>query len=109
MLKRFFPILPSNCTSTNSVSCSISLLRMVPLPKRLCITLSPGLYCCPFGLAGGVGVGGGGGVAFLADGTDGGTVGDEYVPGRGDRGEYAPGLPLPNVRPLSRDARLSWL
>src|SRR5947209_13355685 len=72
ILRRFFPILPSNCTSTNSVFCSISLFKMVPLPNRLCITLSPGLYCCPFGAADVGCCGGGvfcedGGVTLFAD------------------------------------------
>src|SRR5881628_3800469 len=81
ILSRFLPILPSNCTSTNSVFCSISLFRMVPLPNTLCRTLSPGLYCCSFGAGGVGGVGGcdegvfcdGAGVTFFAAGEDGGT------------------------------------
>src|SRR5215472_17009126 len=47
ILRRFFPKLPSNWTSTNSVSPSISLLRMMPSPKRLWRTRSPGVNCCP--------------------------------------------------------------
>src|SRR5258708_34994160 len=52
MLRRFLPCLPWNCTSTNSVSCTISLLRMTPSPNLSWRTLSPGLNCWPFGLAG---------------------------------------------------------
>src|SRR3982074_2188998 len=106
MLQRFFPILPSNCTSTNSVSCSISLFRTMPPPNMLCRTLSPGLYCWPLGV---------GGVASCAGGPEGGTVGEEYEPGRGVHLGGAvlplllPGLPLPKVRPLSREDRVSWL
>jgi len=32
-LRRFFPCLPWNWTSTNSVFCSISLFRMIPSPN----------------------------------------------------------------------------
>src|SRR5579863_1660752 len=85
MLRRFLPIFPLNWTSTNSVSCSISLLRMTPSPNLSWRTLSPGLYCCPFGFAGLGGTG--------VDGVDGGTVGDEYEPVRGVKGAGVLGLP----------------
>src|SRR6266487_87421 len=113
MLNRFLPVFPLNCTSTNSVFCSISLLRMTPSPNLSCRTLSPGLYCCSFGLSG---CGAGGGGKFFPEGADGGTVGDEYEPVRGAQlgGMMRPGfaalfppkvllLPLPNVRPVSRE------
>src|SRR5258708_21044584 len=106
MLNRFFPIVPSNCTSTNSVSCSISLFRTIPPPNMLCRTLSPGLYCCPLGV---------GGVAFCGVGPAGGTVDQEYEPGRGVHlaGAGLPpplrGLPFPNVLPLSRQSRCAFL
>src|SRR5579872_5200648 len=79
MLKCFLPMVPWNCTSTNSVPCSMMLLRMIPSPNLSCKTLSPGLNRCTFGFAGG-----GGGVGcvgllslFFIEDDDGGTVGEE--------------------------------
>src|SRR5579863_2264014 len=80
ILKCFLPMVPWNCTSTNSVPCSMMLLRMMPSPNLSCNTLSPGLNRCTLGFAGG---GGGVGCAgwfalaslfFIED--DGGTVGE---------------------------------
>src|SRR5947209_19943028 len=95
-LNLFLPYLPWNCTSTNSVPASISLLRMIPSPNLSWRTRSPGLYCWALGLTGsafGVGVG----LLSLrcADGSDGGSVGDEGVVGD-QRGRLLfDGLPLP--------------
>src|SRR5579863_8508493 len=58
MLRRFLPCLPWNCTSTNSVSCTISLLRITPSPKVLWRTASPDLNCWLAGFAAGGGVAG---------------------------------------------------
>src|SRR5258706_8931698 len=124
ILKRFLPNLLPNCTSTNSVSSCISLLRIVPSPNLSCCTRSPGLNCCPFGLAGAGGVGGVlavddgvGGVTWLLSfggGTEGGLPGEVLDDGRVVHCEVCPfvpvdGLPLPNVRPVSRDEEVSWL
>src|SRR5215469_2310265 len=114
MLKRFLPNLLPNCTSTNSVSSCISLLRMVPSPNLSCSTRSPGLNCCPFGLAG---LGGAGGVTLLppfGGGTEGGFPDEVLDDGRDVHCEVCPlvpvdGLPLPNTRPASRDEEVSWL
>ena len=92
----------------------------MPLPNTLCSTLSPGLYCWVFGSTG---VGGvfcdGAGGTFFDGGVDGGTVGEEYEPVRGDYfgGVALPGLdwllpyvlalPLPKVRPVSRGEEVS--
>src|SRR5258706_12671180 len=116
ILKRFLPNLLPNCTSTNSVSSCISLLRIVPSPNLSCCTRSPGLNCCPFGLAGAGGVGGvladddddSGGVTLLlpfCGGTEGGFPGGVFDDGRGGHFEVCPFvsvdcLPLPNARPV---------
>src|SRR5215469_640416 len=83
MLNRFLPCFPANCTSRNSVSFNISLLRTMPSPNLSCRTRSPALYCCIFGSTGS----GARDICSLCDSGDvtslvfvcdnGGTVGDE--------------------------------
>src|SRR5947209_892004 len=115
ILKRFLPNLLWNCTSTNSVPCSISLLRIVPSPKVSWRTLSPGLNCCSFGFAAGGGVAG----VFAADVPVGVTLlpfpAEGALGGVEDEGRelhcddcgvlpLVCGLPEPKTRPVSRSA-----